>query len=341
MKKVVQGIGFVMLIVGIFMSHYTATDEQAPMTMIMPLAPQYALQRPLLEGHDWEWGDLIGLEDVIFQTDGETSSEAGLPISDTDIGRLVDFNYLRTQFYIADRRTRLLSGDVDANSAMEIDFTVDIRNSEPKVLIFHTHSTEMFVDSDRNNVMDGVVGLGALLADILETQYGIPTLHVTTRFDFVDGVPRILGSYERMEEPIQQILRDNPSIEVVIDLHRDGLPEGAPPLVTYINGERTARIMFVNGLSRWYNSAGVLETVSWLPNPHVSDNLAFSFQLQMAANQRFPQWARRPYLKPFRYSLHLAPRTILVEIGAQNNTMQEARNAIPHLATIIADVILP
>jgi len=197
------------------------------------------------------------------------------------------------------------------------------------------------VDSNRDNVMDGVVGLGALLAETLENQHGIPTMHVTTRFDFVDGVPRLLGSYERMEGPIQQILRDNPSIEVVIDLHRDGLPEGTPPMVTYINGERTARIMFVNGLSRWYNSAGVLETVPWLPNPYVHYNLAFTFQLQMVANQRFPQWARRPYLKPFRYSLHLAPRTILVEIGAQNNTMQEARNAIPHLATIIADVVLP
>jgi len=150
-----------------------------------------------------------------------------------------------------------------------------------------------------------------------------------------------MGAYERMEPYIRQILQDNPSIEIVIDLHRDGLPEGAPPLVTYIDGQRVARIMFVNGLSRRYNSNGVLEAVPWLPNPYLRDNLAFSFQLQLAANSLYPGFARRVYLKAFRYSLHLRPRTILVEIGAQNNTMREAHNAMPHLAAVIADVVLP
>lgn len=297
--------------------------------------------RPLLEHHLEPVDELIGINDIIFQLEQEILREFLEPLTELDIYRLRDFDYLRTQFFVSDRNTRLLPNDVDTDAFMRKDLTIDRTGPGPRVLIFHTHSTEMFVDSDPSNPFDGVLGLGAKLAEILERQYGIQTIHDTTRYDIVDGRSQIMGAYERMESPIRQILRDNPTIEVVIDLHRDGIPESMPPLVTYIDGKRTARIMFVNGLSRRYNSAGELEPIPWLPNPYLRDNLAFSFQLQLAANQLYPGLARRVYLGAFRYSLHLMPRTILLEVGAQTNTMEEAHNALPHIAKILAEVLLP
>jgi len=349
--KIARGVILLLLIIGIFIGRqsvigmdinaalYTYVESVLPNASQSP-APTPA---PSLESHMAPVDQLFGINDIIFQLEQELAREASgiTPITEEDIYRLRDFDYLRTQFYVSDRNTRLLPQDVDVDAFIRADLTIDTTAHGPKVLIFHTHSTEMFVDSDPSNPMDGVLGVGARLAQILEQQYGIQTIHDTTRYDIVDGRSQIMGAYERMEPYIRQILRDNPSIEVVIDLHRDGLPEGVPPLVTYIDGQRVARIMFVNGLSRRYNNSGVLEAVPWLPNPYLRENLAFSFQLQLAANHMYPGFTRRVYLKAFRYSLHLRPRTILVEVGAQNNTMREAHNAMPHLASVIADVILP
>jgi stage II sporulation protein P len=156
----------------------------------------------------------------------------------------------------------------------------------------------------------------------------------------VGGLPHRPGSYERLEPVIRQILADNPSIQMVIDLHRDGVGEHVAPMVTYINGKRTAQIMLVNGLQRRYRN-GIITNVYHLPNPYQRDNLAFSLNLQLAANQLYPGLARRIYLLEFRYSLHMAPLSILLEVGAQNNTFQEALNAMHPMANIIAAVVLP
>lgn len=260
------------------------------------------------------------------------------PPSEEYTERLFDFNYLTQNIFLTDSATRLFPSDIDVRAALEKDFSVDTSQNGPQVLIFHTHSREMFADSDPDNPWTGVMGVGRHLAEILKT-HGLEVLHHTERFDIVDGRPLRDGSYERVEPSIRQILADNPSIQVVIDLHRDGIPEHRPPMVTYINGQRTAQIMFVNGLSRRVRG-GEASAVEWLPNPYQRDNLAFTLNLQLAANQMYPDFARRAYLLPFRYSLHMAPRSMLLEVGAQNNTFQEALNAMPPMADIIAAVVL-
>jgi len=346
-EKIARSVVIILLIIGIFVGRQSVMGIESLVIESLPAVVYSYLElisprQSPLEGHMDAVDTLIGIDDIIFQLEEEQREAQTRPaITEEYIYNLRDFEYLRSQFFVSDRNTRLLPGDIDVDSALRMDLTIDQSEQGPQVLIFHTHSTEMFVDSDPSNPMDGVLGVGAHLAEVLEREYGIRTLHDTTRYDIVNGRSQIMGAYERMEPYIRQILRDNPSIEVVIDLHRDGLPAGAPPLVTYIDGQRVARIMFVNGLSRRYNSYGVLECVPWLPNPYLRENLAFSFQLQMAANRRYPGFTRRVYLKAFRYSLHMMPRSILLEVGAQNNTMEEAHNAVPHIAGVIAEVVLP
>ena len=136
-------------------------------------------------------------------------------------------------------------------------------------------------------------------------------------------------AYNNSLPALEQLLAENPSIEVVIDLHRDAMPE-EKRLVMNLQGRPTAQFMFFNGLSR--TSKGQIE---YLENPNLGDNLAFSFQMQAACNEYYPGLARRVYLKAYRYNMHLCPKTLLIELGAQNNTVEEAMNACDPLAHVL------
>jgi len=287
--------------------------------------------------------EIIGLEDVVFQdeTVGRTAIESPAMRDIVSLANLpyeMDFNYLIRNFYIVPQETGISESDFDIDRMLTADFSLSSGNiSEPQVLVFNTHSNEMFIDSrDRS---EGVIALSARLCEILNERYGIRAVYTTGDFDFVDGRPHVLGAYERMEPVITRLLEENPSIEVVIDIHRDGV---APDrhLVTTLNGKPTAQLMFVNGMSR-INNSGNHVPIAHLPNPNLQDNLAFSFQIQLAAGSLFPEanLMRRIYLKPFRYSLHMMPRSLLVEVGAQTNTLEEALNAIDPLASMLAAVL--
>jgi stage II sporulation protein P len=253
------------------------------------------------------------------------------------IARLLDFDYLTRNIILVDRDTILFPTDIDVLEALAKDFSLAPADG-PQILIFHAHSHEWFADSIPGDKMTHIVGVGAYLAHILEEYYGLSVLHHKGRYDEVNGVPMRPGSYERMEPSIRRILEDNPSIQLIIDLHRDGLDEGHTPLTRYVNGLPTAQIMFFNGLSRQYRN-GVWRNLYHLPNPYQRENLAFSLQLQLAGNELYPGLLRRWYLREFRYSLHMMPRSTLVEVGTQYSTLREAKNAMYPLARIIAAVV--
>jgi len=286
--------------------------------------------------------DVVGTDDVIFAPPAQFMPSARpelQPLSAEYIETLQCFTYLTRNIFLADSETILLPSDIDVNRFLATDLTIDNTVDGPVVLIFHTHSAEMFIDSDRSDPMTGIMGTGRYLAQILAQQHGLETLHYTGRFDITDGHSNRPGSYERMEPVIRQILADNPSIQVVIDLHRDGVRDHIPAFTRYVDGIPTAQIMFFNGLSR-QNRGGQAVDIYRLPNPYQTENLNFSFRMQLAANQMYPGLARRVYLRQFRYSLHMMPLSTLVEVGNQHNTMQQAKNAMYPLANIIAAVVL-
>jgi stage II sporulation protein P len=289
---------------------------------------------------------LVGLGDVAIEygTAYDTIQEVldTRVLAPANLENLRNPETLRNAMYIVDPRTVFVPEMFDVDRFMAADMRVNpqsLANGDPVVLIFHTHSTEFFVDSNPADKFSGIVGVGAHLAALLNDM-GIGTIHLTQRFDFVDGQSHIMGAYERQVPYIRRILEENPTIEVVIDLHRDGLPEGAPRLVTEINGRPTAQIMFFNGLSTLHDG-GLPQPIHTLPNPNLPYNLAFSFQMQLAANEMFDNFTRRIYLNAFRYSLHFMPKSLLVEVGAQNNTFAEAINAMAPLAEVLAEVIRP
>lgn len=253
--------------------------------------------------------------------------------SNTDL--LKDLDYLKNNFYIVDEETDVSSDLFNVNEFLSADLSIE-KSSEPKVLIFNTHGNEVYKDS--KDLSEGVQGLNKELGKILEEKYGIVSIHNYDEFDKVKGRTQILGAYDRMSPVITEILKDNPSIEMVIDIHRDGLPEDIH-LSTEVNGKETAQVMLVNGLSKKYEN-GILTDITSLPNPNIIENLALSFRMKVNGNEMYPNFMRKTYLHAYRYSLYMKPLSLLVEVGAQTNTYNEAKNAMEPLADIIASVVL-
>ncbi|MDD4843022.1 MAG: stage II sporulation protein P [Anaerotignum sp.] len=259
-----------------------------------------------------------------------------LKIAADVLEKMKDFSYLKSNFYTVDSRTALFEGDINVEEALSMDFSIEPTLKEPKILIFHTHTHETF--SDSNGMEEGVCALGEKLKGILEKEYGISVLHDMDVYDEVDGVLQREGAYERSGPAVEEILKQYPSIEVCIDMHRDGIPE-TMRLVTEINGKTCAKVMFVNGICR-LNKDGQPEPVTWLENNYIKENLAFSLQMQTVAGQYYPGLMRKIYLNPYRFILHYMPRSTLIEVGAQTNTKQEGLNAMEPLAKILAEVLL-
>ncbi len=253
-----------------------------------------------------------------------------------DTSKLKDLNYLKNNLYIVDSLTDMTPQMFDMNKLLGKDLTLK-DNKDVKVLIFNTHSSEIYKDS--KNSKEGVVGLSYELQKVLKEKYGINAMVHEGVYDSVNGQSQILGAYQRMSPDVEKVLAENPSIEVCIDIHRDGLPDDIH-LVSNINGKQTAQIMFVNGLSKVLDANGTLIDAQDIPNPNLETNLSFSLALKLKANEMYPSFARKIYLHAYRYSLFMKPKSILVEVGSQTNTFQECKNAMEPLADILADTLL-
>ncbi len=247
-----------------------------------------------------------------------------------DRTQLADYETLVRNFYTIDANTMAGSDQLSVEKLLGMDMTLPQEGDGPQILIYHTHSQEAFADSVPGDVNTGIVGVGECLTRILTEQYGYRVLHNTGQYD----VETRDNAYSRALPAVEQILAENPSIQVIIDLHRDEVAEETK-LVTDIQGRPTARFMFFNGLSRTRKTGDI----DYLANENQEANLAFSFQMQLKAAEYYPGLTRRIYLKGYRYNMHLRPRTLLVELGAQNNTVEEAINACDPLAHIL-DMVL-
>lgn len=243
-----------------------------------------------------------------------------------DLRQFSDFNTFLKEFYAVDSSTGVTQSKLNIEELASMRLQVNPGSDVPQILIYHTHSQEGFADSVPGDMSTTVVGAGEKLAKLL-TEYGYNVMHHTGQYD----VKRRDDAYANAAPALEEILQTYPSIEVIIDLHRDEVNEGTK-LVTEIDGKPCAKFMFFNGLS--YNNT--LGEISYLPNPNLKENLAFSFQAQVNANEYYPGITRRIYLRGYRYNMQYRGKSMLVELGAQTNTVEEAMNAVEPLAHVIA-----
>lgn len=199
---------------------------------------------------------------------------------------------------------------------------LSISEDGPAVLIVHTHSSEAYTmeagfeypESDSLRTLDerySVVRVGDEIADIL-TEAGISVLHDTQPNDY----PNYNGAYERMRQTIEGYLAEYPSIQMVMDVHRDAAEDadGNPVALTAeIDGEACAELMLVVGTDE-----------GGLSHPDWQENLANALKLQALLNRSAPGLCRNLDLRTERFNQHETPGSLLIEVGASGNTLAEA-----------------
>lgn len=271
-------------------------------------------------------------EETLPEQETQTREVVSQAISQALRQQLSDFNYLLANYYTVDGGTTADAGLLDAQTLLDTDLSLVQNPDVPQILIYHTHSQEAFADSREGEVADTIVGMGEVLAEQLRS-YGYNVIHDTGVYDLVNGILDRSAAYDYARESVEQILAENPTIEVILDLHRDGVD--GRKFVTEIGGKPASMIMFFNGISR--NSQD--QALSWLPNEYLQENLAFSLQMQLLAREQYPGFTRNIYLKAERFNLHLRPRSLLIEAGTQLNTVEEEKNAMEPLAHLLHQVL--
>lgn len=316
-------------------------------------------ENPAVAGTEADSDDSSGETDRVPSEDDGTSSEASVPDGgqtgedaasadtlpawatitepspaiDLSMESLQNYQYLLNNFFVVDPNTTTNSDQINVGSLLGSNMKLE-ETEGPQILIYHTHSQEEYADSVAGDESTTVIGVGDYLEELLTNVFGYEVIHMKDHFDMADGYLERSKAYNYALPAVEQVLAENPSIQVVIDLHRDGVPEDKH-LVTEINGKPTAQIMYFNGLSYTVNN-GALES---LPNPYIADNLAFAFQLSYQGDLYYPGLTRCIYLKGYRYNLHVRPRSILLEVGAQTNTYEEAKNAMEPFSVILNKVL--
>ena len=227
--------------------------------------------------------------------------------------------------------------DLDVAALAQAQLTLDLPEEGPQVLIVHTHGSEAYTpDGTDTYVATGecrttdteksVVRVGDEIAKVL-TEMGLTVVHDTGLYDY----PEYNGAYDRSLAAVEGWLAQYPTIQVVLDVHRDALI-GADGTVykpiTTINGEPCAQVMLVMGSNALYDHPGWLE------------NLALAVQVQKEMNTLWPTLARPIGLRENRYNQQTAPGAMLVEVGSHGNTLQEALAAARMFARALGAVLL-
>lgn len=224
-----------------------------------------------------------------------------------------------------------LSYDVAAMLANPLELR---RTDGPQVLIVHTHGSEAYTNDENYRYVSeenyrttdtryNVVAVGDRLTEVLEAN-GIETVHCRTMFDS----PAYNGSYGRSLAEIEKQLDAHPSIQVVIDLHRDDISlegGGKMSLDWEYEGEEYARLMFVIG-----------SEASGLTHEHWEENLNWAVNLQAKLDAAYPGLMRAVNLRKQRFNQHLRPGSMIIECGASGNTLTQALRSIELFGSFLA-----
>jgi stage II sporulation protein P len=228
------------------------------------------------------------------------------------------------------------SNKLDIAALLSSDIAIGKKTVEPSVLIVHTHTSEAYtptaLDSyvttanDRcGDINYNVVRVGTEIANFLESK-GIGVIHLK---DFYDT--SYDGAYDRSLAAVQKCLDENPSIKVVLDIHRDALNSADSPkykLVTEINGKTSAQLMLLVGSNRDGD------------NPGWQENLKLAVQVQDRMVRKYPLLARPIKLTNGSYNQFVADCALLIEVGTNGNSLDEAIYAGKLFASCLSEVLL-
>lgn len=211
--------------------------------------------------------------------------------------------------------------DIADELSKPLSFTAT-KDSQPQVLIYHTHTTEGYMSSEEEyytttdeprttDETKNIVAVGKVVKQRLESA-GFSVIHDTTIHDY----PGFSGSYSRSAETVKANLEKYPSIKVVIDIHRDSITSGNDKVapVVEVNGREAAQVMLVMGS----------ETGTITNHPDWRHNLRLALKLQYMFESTYPKFARTMLLRSTKYNQNLSKGAFLIEIGSEANTLEQA-----------------
>lgn len=210
----------------------------------------------------------------------------------------------------------------------------DLRGDEPTVLIYHTHTTEAYTQTNDNPYVEtsswrtnetdkSVVAVGKALAERLRREYGYCVIHDTTNHE----PPKLSTAYERSEETMRAYAAKYPTLRLFIDIHRDAYTVTGEPTSDYAvpYGDETCRVMCVVG-----------EGTNYEIKPHYAENLTLAQRLTERLIAMDERLARPVRIKSGRYNQHIYPACLLIEVGHNANTLEQALAVVPYLADALA-----
>lgn len=210
---------------------------------------------------------------------------------------------------------------------------IKLREGDIKVLIVHTHTSEAYAeqfsesDSYRSeNDSTNVIAVGDVIENVLK-EHGVGVIHDKTYHDY----PSYSGAYRRAMDTINSNLKKYPSITLVLDIHRDAISDGAGgymKTLAEIDGKKCAQGLIVIG-----TDAGGLEHPSW------RENLKYGLRLQKIMCEKYPSFARPLHLRSERFNGHLREGAMILEIGSNGNTLEEAKTAALYMGDCISSLI--
>lgn len=225
--------------------------------------------------------------------------------------------------------------DIGALLARPVD--LDFSGEEPRILIISTHATEAYAmepgweytptaEARTTDTNYNVVRVAEELTTILR-EAGIAVIHDTTLNDY----PSYNGAYSQAASRIQSVLEEYPTIQMVIDVHRDAVADengNQISMATVVNGEDTAQVMLVMGTDE-----------GGLNHPDWEGNLSWALKIQKIMDERSPGLARALSLRTERFNEQMTPGSCLVEVGTAGDTLAEALTAVRLFGSALVEAI--
>lgn len=233
-------------------------------------------------------------------------------------------------------RNATLSLSPDFDALLKAGPTLTVEDAAaPTVLIYHTHTSESYAlnsdgryypeqpthtaEEDRN-----VLRIGDELCAVLE-QRGVGVIHDRTVYD-----DEYEGAYARSRAAAQRYLKENPTLQITVDVHRDAFKEKGRHVkpTALIGGKKAAQIMIITGAEE-----------DGIEFPQWEENLRFALHLQQTAQEKYTGLMKPVFFCPRRYNMDLTENSVLLEIGTEVNTLEEAIYSARLMGDVLADCV--
>lgn len=234
------------------------------------------------------------------------------------------------------RNTTDYTPDVEALLSMDLPFEIEDTH-KVQVLVYHTHTCESYMSEDTGEYYDdfyprstdesrNVCAVGEAIVSKLK-ENGIGAVHDTTLHDY----PSYDGSYDRSYDTAQEYIEKYPDIKVTLDIHRDSMTADNntkyKPTCVY-NGEKAAQIMIMTG-----------RNIDDDRFPFWEENLIFAVKLQRQCNEMYEDFTRPLNLGDYTYNMNVNNGSLLIEVGTDANTLDEATRSGEMLANALSVVL--